>query len=255
MTSKFNLENKVAIVTGGSRGIGKAISLGLAEAGADVVPVSRTKAAVDEVCNLIENLGRRTLSITTDVSDESSVKFMIEKVIKTFDKIDILINGAGISPILKSAEKTSLEEWNQIINTNLTGVFICSNEVGKIMIDKNVSGTIINIASVGGKVGLLRQAAYCAAKGGVIQLTKVLALDWVKYGIRVNAIAPGYVKTDLTAGVMNSEKIYNDLISKTPMSRFGEPEEITGTAIYLASDEASYVTGEVITVDGGYTVW
>ncbi len=248
----FDLTGKVAVVTGGGKGIGRAAAVALAEAGADVVPTSRTAGDVQEVAAEIRRLGRQTLEVTTDVAVPEQVEEMVEAVMARFGRIDVLVNAAGISPVLKRAEEMTIEEWDQIINVNLRGNFLCCRAVGMKMIETQVRGSIINIASIGGEVAFPRLAAYCASKGGVLQLTRVLAVDWVRFGIRVNAVAPGYIETGMTEGVRRSEKIYADLIRKTPMARFGKPEEITGAVVYLASEASSFVTGSTLTVDGGW---
>ncbi|MBI1742702.1 glucose 1-dehydrogenase [Candidatus Acetothermia bacterium] len=247
---KFSLKDKVAVVTGGGRGIGRAIALALAEAGATVVPTSRTQEEVDSVAKEIEKLGQRALPIVTDVSAAESVKALVEKTLKTFGKIDILVNGAGISPVWKRIEELTESEWDRILSVNLKGVFLCSREVGKAMIARQ-SGSIISIASISGFTGTSHMGAYSVSKAGVMQLTRVLAMEWAKHSIRVNTIAPGWVKTQMSAGVLSHEKISQSLLAQVPMKRAAEPEEIAGMAVYLASEASSFVTGQVFIVDGG----
>ena len=246
----FSLEKKIAIVTGGSRGIGRSIALGFARAGADVVVTSRTAKDVERVAGEIEREGRKALAIAADVSKSEDVDKIIKRSLKAFGRIDILVNNAGISPIYKRAERITEEEWDQIMGVNLKGTFLCCLAAGEVMIEQQ-RGNIINITSVGAKVGLTRLLVYCASKGGVEQITKVLALEWARHNIRVNAIGPAYVETALTKPIQESPRLYDPLLQQTPMGRFAKPEEIVGAAIYLASPASSYVTGETIYVDGG----
>ena len=247
----FQLEGKTAIVTGASRGIGEAIAKGFARAGADLVLVSRNLSALKGVAKEIEGLGRKALSVSADIGNPEEIQKVIEATLKVFPRIDILLNNAGISPILKKAEEMNLKEWEEIVRVNLTGTFLFCQAVGKVMIQQG-GGKIINMVSVGAVVGFPRQIAYCATKGGILQLTKVLAVEWTRYNIQVNAIGPAYLETELTKGMRESKIISEDLLRKTPMGRFGRPEEIVGAAIYLASDASSFVTGQTLFVDGGW---
>ncbi len=247
----FELTNKIATVTGASRGIGAAIALGLARSGADVVLISRNLPALKRVAERISEMGRRSLAVKADIGIREDIDSAVEKVLNHFQRIDILVNNAGISPVLKRAEEITKGEWDQVVRVNLTGTFLSSQAFGRVMI-KQMGGKIINITSVGGTVAFPRQAAYCATKGAIIQLTKALALDWARYNIQVNAIGPAYIETDLTEGMRKSKVISEDLLRKTPMGRFGKPEEIVGAAIFLASDASSYMTGQTIYVDGGW---
>lgn len=250
-SSKFTLNDKIAIVTGAGRGLGRAIAIGYANMGADLVVVDRLMEEMESLVQEIKTMGCRALSIKVDVTEINDVNKMVEQVVNEFGQIDILVNNAGIN-IKKPAEELSLEEWTQIINVNLTGVFACAQAVGKQMI-KQQSGNIINMASMAGKIGLINSAAYCASKGGVIQLTKVLAIEWAKYNIRVNAIGPAYIRTSLSDEAIRIRKgLLESINQRTPLGRRGEPEEVVGAAIYLASDASSYVTGETLFVDGGF---
>jgi gluconate 5-dehydrogenase len=250
--SCFDLTGKIAIVTGGSRGIGRAIALGYSEAGADVIATSRNLKNVQEVTEQIQKKGRRSLVICTDVSQKGDIQKLVSEVMKKFGRIDILVNNAGVNPIYKRAELVTEEEWDEIMNVNLKGLFLCCQEVGKVMISQK-SGKIINITSVNGQVGSSRAVPYCSAKGAVVLLTKSLALDWVQYNIQVNAIGPGFFGTDLTKGIQNNKFLMEKILQHIPQNRFGTPEEIVGAATLLASDCSTYITGQTIFVDGGYT--
>lgn len=251
-TELFSLQDKVAIVTGGSRGIGRAIALGFARAGAHVVVASRTSKDIKQVAQQIEGLGRKALPIRADVSNLTDVERMVAQSISTFGHIDILVNNAGISPIYKKAEKVTEEDWDQIITVNLKGTFLCCQAIGRVMIERQ-QGNIINITSIGAQVGLPRLIVYAATKGGVAQITKGLALEWTRYNIRVNAIGPAFVETDLTKAIQEIPRLLDPLVEQTPMKRFARPEEMVGAAIYLASEASGYVTGQTIYVDGGWT--
>jgi len=246
----FQLEGKNALVTGSSRGLGQEISLELARQGASLILADIISP--EETAKGIERIGSRCLPIQADVSDETSVKGMVEKAISEFGKIDILVNNAGITQTgFGPTEDAPVEEWDRVIRVNLRGTFLCSKYVGKKMIGKG-DGTIINIASTAGFTGVPRAPAYCASKAGVILLTKSLALEWAKYNIRVNAIAPHYLETELTKGLRTSEKVYDGLVRQIPMKRFGKTEEIIGTVLLLSSSASSYITGSVIVIDGGF---
>lgn len=252
----MRLVNKVAIVTGAGRGIGKAIALALAKEGADLVVVSRTPSEFMETAKEVEVLGRQALTLKVDVSKKEDVDSMVNLTMQKFGKIDVLVNNAGAS-MVRPSEELSEEDWDKTIAVNLKGVFLCSQAVGRIMI-KQKMGKIINISSMAGKIGLPMRAAYCAAKAGVIALTKVLAVEWAKYSININAIAPSIVKTSIIAdlirrGLANEE----DLIRRTPMRRLATPEEVADLAVFLVSDASKYITGQTIFIDGGWlaTSW
>lgn len=247
----FPLKGKTALVTGASRGIGKAIAKAFAKAGADLVLVSRNSKSLGNVSKEISRLGRKALPIVADIGIADEIKKAVDEALLVFPRIDILVNNAGISPALKRAEELSLHEWEEILRVNLTGTFLFCQTVGKVMIQQG-GGKIINMVSVGAVVGFPRQVGYCASKGGILQLTKVLALDWVRFNIQVNAIGPSYIETDLTQGMRESKVISENLLSRTPMARFGKPEEVVGAALFLASDGSSYVTGQTVFVDGGW---
>src|SRR5580658_1435058 len=249
-TKLFSLEGKVAVVTGGTSGIGRAMALGLADAGADVVATGRRVQQVNEAATEIEARGRKSLRIPSDVSDRASLEKLLAATLEAFGKVDILVNCAGIikrTPTLDLSE----EEWNNILNTNLTGTLRASQIFGRHMIERGY-GRIVNIASLNSFVALAEVAAYAASKAGVASLTRSLAVEWSKKGVTVNAIAPGVFRTDINAKLLDSTARGQELLMRTPMGRFGKTEELVGAAIYLASDSASFVTGEVLVVDGGF---
>lgn len=248
----FDLNGKVAVVTGGGRGIGQAISLALADFGAKVLICGKTVQSLEDTIETIRKEGGTAAAQQVDVSFEADIVAVRDRVLSEFGHIDILVNNAGIDPHYAPMEKTSSEDWEKIIDINLSGVFRCCRILGEPMREQK-SGSIINISSIGGHVGLKRQVPYCASKGGVEQLTRALAHDWAEYGVRVNAIAYGFVKTDLTAGITNHKYIAPQLLAHTPLGRFAEISEVAGAAIFLASPAASYVTGHSLLVDGGWT--
>ena len=246
----FNLEGKIAVVTGGTSGIGQALSLGLAEAGADVVATARRPQQVDDTAAEIEALGRQTLRLTSDVCDRASLEKLLAETLEKFGKVDILINCAGRikrTPTLTMPE----EEWTDILDINLTGTLRACQVFGRPMLERGY-GRIVNIASLNSFVALNEVAAYAASKAGVASLTRSLAVEWSKKGVTVNAIAPGVFRTDLNAQLLDSTPRGQELLMRTPMGRFGRTEELIGAAIYLASDAASFVTGQTLVVDGGF---
>ncbi len=250
----FELEGKVAMVSGAGRGIGKAIALALAGAGADVVVFSRTPEQFRRTAEEIEALGRRSLGMRVDVSVASDVEAVVRKTVETFGRLDILVNNAGLNPSYARMERVSEEEYDQIMAVNVKGAFLCSQRVIPIMKERG-GGCIINVASVAGLKGLFKCSAYTASKGALVQLTRTMALELAPFNIRVNALCPGFVRTDLTEGLLSSERGRERVLSLIPMGRTGEPEEIAPAAVFLASDAASYVTGAVLCVDGGWSAW
>ncbi len=248
----FDLNNLIAVVTGGGRGLGRAIVEGLAGSGARVVITGRSVKTLQNAVDEIVAAGGEAVFKTADVSSENDIEALNAFTQETYGTPDILVNNAGINPYYQSAEKVSTKQWQEIIDVNLSGVFICSRIFGDAMA-KQQRGSIINISSIAGHVGLPKTAAYCAAKGGVELMTKSLALDWAIKGVRVNCIAPGYFNTDLTSGLRDNDVLSKRLLDATPMARFGRPEEVAGAAVFLASNAASYITGQTIMIDGGWT--
>lgn len=248
--SKLDLTGKTAVVVGGTSGIGRAIAHGLAEAGADVICTSRRAEQVDAAAAEIEAIGRRTLRIPSDVSDRDSLKEVLDGCVGEFGKVDILVNSAGRTkraPTVDFAE----EDWDAIIDTNLSGTLRACQIFGRHMIEKGY-GRIINIASLSTYVSLYEVAAYSASKAAVASLTKSLAIEWARSGVNVNAIAPGVFITALNEKLLNETPRGQEFLTRTPMGRFGKVEELAGAAVFLASEAASFVTGEILVVDGGF---
>lgn len=248
----FDLRGQVAVVTGGGRGIGRAIAEALAAHGARVVVCGRTAGTLDAVAEAIRGHGGEAMAVSADVGSDDDIRRLRDTVLDCYGQIDILINNAGIDPHYASMEHTTDDAWRQILDINLTGVYRCCRLLGEAMLPRR-EGAIVNISSIAGHIGLKRQVPYAASKGGVEQLTKALAHDWAEHGIRVNAIAYGFVQTDLTAGVVAHPHIGAKLLSRIPLGRFGKLADVPGAAVFLASPAAAYVTGHSLLVDGGWT--
>ena len=246
----LDLSNRVAVVVGATSGIGKAIALGLADAGADVVPTGRRKNLVESAAREIESRGRRSMAVTSDVTATDSMNGLAAAVIDRFGKIDILVNAAGIT-VRRATVDVSDKEWNEIIDTNLTGMLRACRAFGPHMIQRRY-GRVINIGSLTSLVALQEVAAYGASKAAVAALTKSLAVEWAPYGVCVNAILPGVFRTALNEGLLDGTDRGRELLMRTPMRRFGQPEELAGAAVFLASDAAGFVTGHLLAVDGGF---
>jgi NAD(P)-dependent dehydrogenase (short-subunit alcohol dehydrogenase family) len=250
MTGIFSLEGKTAVVIGGTSGIGRALSLGLADAGADVIASARRREQVEEAATEIERRGRQSLRQCSDVRKRASLEELLAASLQRFGKVDILINCAGITqrvPTLTMPE----EKWADILDVNLTGTLRACQIFGQHMLERGY-GRIINIASLGSFVALHEVAAYAASKAGVLSLTRSLAVEWSKKGVTVNAIAPGVFRTALNADLLDNTPRGEELLMRTPMGRFGRTEELVGAAVYLCSDAASFVTGQALVVDGGF---
>jgi NAD(P)-dependent dehydrogenase (short-subunit alcohol dehydrogenase family) len=245
--SEFDLTGKVCIVTGAGRGIGRAMAAALARHGGFVVLVGRTLATLDEAAAAI---GGQVMVQVADVSREADVLALRDAVLARTGRIDVLVNNAGVNPIFRTIDRVSLEDWQHIVDVNLTGVFLCCKHVGGAM---GQGGSIVNVSSVAGLAGLPRSVPYCASKGGVEMLTRALALDWAKRGVRVNTLAPGWVDTDLTHGLLEHDVHGKRLLDRTPLGRFAVPNDMAGGVVFLASDASAFMTGQSLVIDGGWT--
>jgi len=248
----FDLGGQRAIVTGAGRGIGKAIALGLAEAGADVGLVSRTTSELEAVAEQIQALGRRAVPIVSDLTETDRLESLVQELTGKLGGIDILVNNAGIN-IPQDAGEVTVDAWDRIMDINLKASFFLAQAVGRVMIRQGRGGRIINISSQTGSVALVKRAAYCASKAGLNLVTKVLALEWGSHGILVNAVAPTFIETELSKGFLADPKFREYALAKNLLGRIGTPEEVVGAVIYLASPESSLVTGHVLLVDAGWT--
>ncbi|MCP4364927.1 MAG: glucose 1-dehydrogenase [Planctomycetes bacterium] len=248
----FELRGQVALVTGASKGLGRSMSMALAEAGADIVMVARGPVKLAEAEKEVADMGVRTLAIAADVTVAEDVEKMVGQALAKFGKIDILVNNVGTfvgKPIVES----TTEEWLDMINTNLTTTYLCCRAVGKHMIDRQ-RGKVVNMAAAIGALGARNASAYCASKGGVIQLTRALAVEWAKHGITVNAIAPGTMETEITKKMLEDPKVRKALEGKVPMKRIGYPSDLAGAVIFLSASGSDYITGQTMFVDGGFSV-
>lgn len=254
---KFSMKNKVSIITGGAQGLGKAMASALAQAGSNIVIAEiNMELAQQTSAEFREQYGIETLVVHCDVTSPKEAQDMAKATVNKFGKIDVLVNNAGIAKHIP-AESVSVEDWLDVINTNLNGVFFCAQAVGQVMIQQKF-GNIINISSMSGLIVNTPQpqASYNASKAGVIHLTKSLACEWAQYNIRVNTIAPGYMKTDMTKSIFQKGGEWPERwMSLTPMKRPGTPEELDGIVLYLASEASTFTTGGVFLVDGGYSAW
>ena len=254
MSTLFDLTGKVAVVTGSGRGLGKAIALGLGEAGASVVVCSRTLAEAQITAEEIAAAGSPSLAVRVDTADRTSCERLIEATVAKFGKLDVMVNNAGID-IIEPAEDVTEESWDLVVNINLKGYFNCSQLAARQMLKQGTGGSIINNSSIAAEVGIAGLSAYAAAKGGVNQLSRVQAVEWASKGIRVNVFSPGYFE-NIMSGASDEHsrpEKRNQVLAFTPMGRRGRPEELVGPVVFLASDASSYMTGAVLLVDGGYT--
>lgn len=245
----FNVEGKISVVTGASRGLGKAMAIGLAKAGANVIVTDVLDTT--KTVNAIKKLSRESLGLKVDVTHKSDVEAMVKEVQEKFGKIDILVNNAGILRA-GNAEVLDKEDWDKVLQVNLTGQFLCAQAVGRQMI-KQKSGSIINIASIAGLGGYASSVPYSASKAGIILMTKTLAVEWGKHNVRVNAICPGVFATNMTDSYLKDKQFKDMIQNKVPLGRHAKPDELVGTVVYLASKASEYMTGHALVIDGGWT--
>ena len=248
---EFGLSGKVAVVTGAGRGLGHAVSLALAKYGADLVLCSRTISELEKVKAEVEALGRKALVHPVDVTRIPDVRAMVDETVKSYGHVDILVNNAGIN-VPQPAEDVTEEAWDRVIDTNLKACFFVAQAVGRVMIRQR-AGRIINVSSQTGTVAIPLRAAYCSSKGALNLLTKVLAIEWAKHNITVNAIAPTFLETPFTQQMFASGPFRDYVLGNIPLGRLGQPRDVVGAVIYLASDASSLVTGHVLAIDGGWT--
>ena len=245
----FSLKGKAAYITGASRGIGRAVAVSLAQAGSNVALVGRDAAALEETARAVKEAGTEALVLKSDVTNADSVEAAVEKACATFGKLDTLVCNAGVQK-LKPFLDMKPEDWRGLISTNLEGAIVTMQSVGKRMVAQK-SGSVIAMASIYSFVGAPFNSIYCMTKGGLMQLSRALAVEWARHNVRVNAICPGWIETDLTKPYMQDQKTVDAGLRLIPMRRFGQPDDIGPLAVYLASDEASFVTGQSYVIDGG----
>lgn len=249
----FDLSGRVALVTGASKGLGKAIALALAGAGADIALYARNREDLEAVKASVEALGRKAEIFCVDVLDKAQIDENVKATLEAFGHIDVLMNNAGVN-VRKPVLELSAEEWDLVIDTNLKAYFLMAQAVVPYMLARG-SGKVVNMASILGAVALPSQLAYASSKGGVMQMTKVMALEWAKQGVQVNAIGPTYFETPLVAQLRNDPERYQFIVERTPMGRWGQPDELAGIVIFLASRASDFITGQTIFIDGGWTIW
>lgn len=249
----FRLDSRHAIVTGAGRGIGRALAIGLAEAGADVALLSRTEGDLSETAEIIRSLGRKAIVLPTDITSKTEIQRAVSTIENEWGEIHILVNNAGMNIRSKALEVTE-EEWQTIMDTNLKSAFMMSQEVGRVMHKNGTAGRIISISSVAGHVALRTGVVYAATKAAMIQMTKVLALEWGPHNINVNSVGPWYFKTPLTEKLLANKEYVEDILSVTPLNRVGELPELVGPVVMLASEAGNYITGQTLFVDGGMTI-
>jgi NAD(P)-dependent dehydrogenase (short-subunit alcohol dehydrogenase family) len=248
----MKLKGKIALITGSTRGMGKAFALGLAKEGADVIINGRDLEKAKAVAKEIEGVGVRSMGVGANVSVSKDVTGMVDEVVRQWGRIDILVNNAGINPFILETEKIKEEGWDQVLDVNLKGVFLCCQAVGRQMI-KQGGGRIINISSAAGILGEQGLLPYCVSKAGVMTLTRILAYEWSKYNVAVNAIAPGFIAGGMNTPILNKEILVSGLTQQVPIKRLANPEEIVKIALFLASDDSAYINGTTIVADGGMT--
>lgn len=250
----FNLDNKVVLVTGSSRGIGKSIAIKFAQAGADVIIHGRSESeALNETVKIVEGIGRRAYKVIADTSEVIEIASMFQRIEEEIGKIDILVNNAAVLTRIPFLELT-VEEWERVMNTNVRGYFLCSQYATKLMVKCNIKGRIINISSISQFEAAVGRTHYCASKGAIGMLTKGMALELAPYGINVNAVLPGSIHTDFNNDILSDKEFYNNCVNGIPLKRLGTPDDIAGAVVMLATDEASYISGAEIVIDGAKTV-
>ncbi len=247
----FDFRGRVVLVTGGSRGIGEAIATAFAEAGATLVVTARERAPLEALCARLAAAGATAEAAALDVADVAAAERLVERLVARHGRIDVLVNNAGTSQRQPAGQVTA-DAWDRIFATNTRGLFFLTQAVGRTMVARR-TGAVVNVGSVAQALGRREMAAYAASKGGVVQITRVLALEWAPYGVRVNCVAPGYVRTPLVEPVLRRPDLMDEILARTPMRRVAEPREIAGPVLFLASDWATYVTGQTLFVDGGWT--
>ncbi|MFC2091797.1 SDR family NAD(P)-dependent oxidoreductase [Elusimicrobiota bacterium] len=249
----FSLKNKVALITGGNKGIGKAIAKGLAGAGADIVIAARGEDEGLKAVEEIRSINANVLWVKTDIKNTREIDSLIDKSIEKFGRIDILINNAGMGKI-KPALEHDTKDWEEILRVNLIAPFYCSRVIAQKMVEKGVKGCIVNVGSIQGIRGYQKLIAYGCSKAGVMELTKVLANEWARYGIRVNAICPGLFDTEFTGYLKDDPKLLEKIVNLTPLRRIGEPADVVGAVIFLSAESSAFLTGQIIVIDGGISL-
>jgi NAD(P)-dependent dehydrogenase (short-subunit alcohol dehydrogenase family) len=251
----MRLQGKIGIITGAGSGIGRATALACAREGADIVVFDLNREAAEATVRALQGLGRRALAVAGDVTDEADVERLAEATVREFGRIDLLMNNAGVADQLVPTLEQSVPTWERVLDIHLKGMYLCCRRIGRDMV-RQMEGCIVSISSIAGFVGFPMRTAYGPAKAGIAHLTRVLAVEWAPYNIRVNAIAPGYVRTPLVESIIREGKLEEKrLAERTPMGRLARPEEIAAAAVFLFSDEASYITGVTLPVDGGYLAY
>ncbi|MCX5374811.1 SDR family oxidoreductase [Streptomyces sp. NBC_00015] len=253
VNTDLRLDGRTAWVTGAGKGLGRAIAVALSQAGADVAVTARTTADLESLEAELAGYGGKVLVLPGSIADSDAVRTTVARITGATGRLDAVVNCAGVSPHFTRSEYVTDEDWRRVLDINLQGTFYCCREAGKVMLEQG-SGSIVNVSSVHASTGFERIAAYAAGKGGVEALTKALAVEWANRGVRVNALAPGYFRTDLSSGLLDS-KWGERIVRGTPLGRVGRVEELGGAAVFLTSDASRFVTGTTVTVDGGWTAW